>query len=44
MPARPLTRLRKICLALLEVHEVIAWGEPTFRVKNKLTRYPSSRT
>lgn len=37
MPAlRPLTRVRKICLALPEAHEVEAWGEPTFRVKNKL--------
>jgi predicted DNA-binding protein (MmcQ/YjbR family) len=36
MPARPLTRLRKICLALPEAHEVEAWGEPTFRVRNKL--------
>jgi hypothetical protein len=32
----PLTRLRKVCLALPESHEVEAWGEPTFRVKNKL--------
>jgi predicted DNA-binding protein (MmcQ/YjbR family) len=32
----PLARLRKICLALPEAHEVEAWGEPTFRVKNKL--------
>jgi hypothetical protein len=32
----PLTRLRKLCLALPEAHEVEAWGEPTFRVKNKL--------
>ena len=32
----PLTRLRKICLSLPEVHEVEAWGEPTFRVKNKM--------
>jgi hypothetical protein len=31
-----LTRLRKICLALPEAHEVEAWGEPTFRVKNKI--------
>jgi hypothetical protein len=31
-----LTRVRKICLALPEAHEVTAWGEPTFRVKNKL--------
>ena len=31
-----LTRVRKICLALPEAHEVEAWGEPTFRVRNKL--------
>jgi predicted DNA-binding protein (MmcQ/YjbR family) len=31
-----LDRVRKICLALPEAHEVEAWGEPTFRVKNKL--------
>lgn len=36
MPPAPLTRLRKICLALPEAHEVEAWGEPTFRFKNKL--------
>jgi hypothetical protein len=28
--------LRSLCLALPEAHEVEAWGEPTFRVKNKL--------
>jgi predicted DNA-binding protein (MmcQ/YjbR family) len=33
---RILTRLRKICLALPESHEVEAWGEATFRVRNKL--------
>ena len=33
---RPLSRLRKICLTLPEAHEVEAWGEPTFRVRNKL--------
>jgi hypothetical protein len=33
---RPLTRLRKLCLALPDAHEVEAWGEPTFRVRNKL--------
>ncbi|MBA3260343.1 MAG: MmcQ/YjbR family DNA-binding protein [Gemmatimonadales bacterium] len=32
----PLARLRKRCLALPEAHEVEAWGEPTFRVRNKL--------
>lgn len=36
MPQRPLTRLRKLCLALPEAHEVPAWGEPTFRVRNKM--------
>ncbi len=36
MASRALTRLRKICLALPEAHEVEAWGEPTFRVRNKL--------
>ena len=35
MPS-PLPRVRKLCLALPEAHEVEAWGEPTFRVKNKL--------
>ena len=28
--------MRKVCLALPEAHEVEAWGEPTFRVRNKL--------
>jgi len=32
----PLDRLREICLAFPEAHEVEAWGEPTFRVRNKL--------
>jgi hypothetical protein len=36
MPPRPLTNLRKLCLAFPESHEVEAWGEPTFRVRNKL--------
>ncbi len=36
MPPRPITRLRKLCLALPEAHEVEAWGEPTFRVRKKL--------
>ena len=34
--SRPLTALRKLCLALPEAHEVETWGEPTFRVKGKL--------
>jgi hypothetical protein len=36
MASKPLTRLRKLCLALPEAHEVEAWGEPTFRVRQKL--------
>ena len=36
MPPRPLTRVRALCLALPEAHEAEAWGEPTFRVRNKL--------
>lgn len=36
MSPDPLPKLRTICLALPETHEVLAWGEPTFRVKNKL--------
>ncbi|MDQ6886083.1 MAG: MmcQ/YjbR family DNA-binding protein [Gemmatimonadota bacterium] len=36
MPASPIKRLRSLCLALLEAHEVEAWGEPTFRVRNKI--------
>jgi hypothetical protein len=36
VPPSQLTRLRKLCLALPEAHEVEAWGEPTFRVRNKL--------
>lgn len=36
MPPKPLTRLRRLCLALPQAHEVEAWGTPTFRVRNKL--------
>lgn len=36
MSARALARLRRLALALPEAHEVEAWGEPTFRVRNKL--------
>lgn len=32
----PLARLRKLCLALPDAHEVEAWSEPTFRRKNRL--------
>ena len=36
MPPSPIVKLRKLCLAFPEAHEVEAWGAPTFRVKNKL--------
>jgi predicted DNA-binding protein (MmcQ/YjbR family) len=43
--ANPLTRLRALCRALPEFHEVEAWGEPTFRVRNKLfAMYASQNT
>jgi hypothetical protein len=44
VPARVLTRIRKICLSLPEAHEVEAWGEPTFRVRNKLFAMYASPT
>lgn len=36
MALKPVTRLRRICLAFPEAHEVEAWGEPTFRVRNRM--------
>lgn len=39
MPPSPLSRLRKLCLALPEAREVQAWGEPTFRVKTIFAMY-----
>ncbi len=43
--ALPVDQLRSICLSLPEAHEVEAWGEPTFRVKNKMfAMYASSDT
>lgn len=36
MPPSVLTRVRKICLALHGAHEKEAWGEPTWRVCNKV--------
>ena len=32
----PLPRLRSLCLALPEATEKVAWGEPTFRVRDKI--------
>lgn len=34
-PAR-LQKLRKLCLKLPEAVEKVAWGDPTFRVKDKI--------
>ena len=34
--SNPLARVRDVCLALPEAHEVEAWGTSTFRVNNKL--------
>jgi hypothetical protein len=36
MPADPIVRLRALCLGLPEATEKLAWGAPTFRVKDKL--------
>lgn len=36
MTAAITNRLRKICLALPETVEKVAWGDPTFRVKDKI--------
>jgi predicted DNA-binding protein (MmcQ/YjbR family) len=36
MPPDPLTRLRALCLSFPESSEKLAWGEPTFRVKDKM--------
>jgi predicted DNA-binding protein (MmcQ/YjbR family) len=33
---KALTRLQKICLALPEAEERETWGEPTFRVRDKI--------
>jgi predicted DNA-binding protein (MmcQ/YjbR family) len=36
MPGQPIDRLRAICLALPEAVEKEAWGDPTFRVRDKI--------
>ena len=33
---KPIDRLRKLCLALPEATEKLAWSEPTFRVGGKM--------
>ncbi len=35
-PEVALERLRRLCLALPDAHEVQAWGEPTFRVRGRM--------
>lgn len=40
MPDDPLKRLRAICLALPEATEKEAWGDPTFRVRDKIFAMP----
>jgi predicted DNA-binding protein (MmcQ/YjbR family) len=36
MPSSPIARLRAICLALPEASEKEAWGDPTFRVRDRI--------
>jgi predicted DNA-binding protein (MmcQ/YjbR family) len=36
VPSRSLNHLRRLVVRLPESHEVEAWGEPTFRVRNKM--------
>jgi predicted DNA-binding protein (MmcQ/YjbR family) len=36
VPEQPIDRLRTICLALPEAAEKEAWGDPTFRVRDKI--------
>lgn len=33
---QPIDRLRAICLALPEATEKLAWGDPTFRVRDRI--------
>ena len=35
-PMQPLERARSICLALPETTEKIAWGAPTFRIRERM--------
>lgn len=36
MPATPLARLRRLCLALPEATEIETWETPTFRVRGRI--------
>ncbi len=42
MSADPVARLRAICLALPEATEKEAWGDPTFRVRDKIFAMPKT--
>lgn len=35
-PSQALARIRRICLALPDATEKIAWGSPTFRVRDRI--------
>ena len=43
MAASPLSRLRRICLALPEAAEVETWERPTFRVRGRIFALVGSR-
>lgn len=43
MPAAPIARLRRLCLALPEAEEVETWGTPTFRVRARIFALVASR-
>jgi predicted DNA-binding protein (MmcQ/YjbR family) len=43
MPAGPIARLRKICLALPEAVEQETWDTPTFRVRGRIFAIVSAR-
>ena len=36
MALKPLTRLRRICLALPQAYEQETWGDATFRLRGKI--------
>ena len=42
MPSTPITRLRRICLALPGTAEVEAWGAPTFRCGRIFAMYSAA--
>ncbi|SMF79840.1 Predicted DNA-binding protein, MmcQ/YjbR family [Tistlia consotensis] len=39
-PSDPVARLRALCLALPEAVEKQAWGDPTFRVRDRIFAMP----